>query len=200
MAKIKFTKNELKRQKEDLKRFNRYLPMLQLKKQQLQLEIAKVHRAIKQVAGEASRLRGEVAAWADVFAQEVNLPALFKVGSIKTDTGNIAGLDIPLFVEVEVTKTPYDLMLTPLWVDKALEVCRQEVVLKARLLILHRQEEILKEELRITTQRVNLFEKIKIPASRENIRVINIYLGELQKAGVVRGKIAKAKIDRQGLS
>lgn len=198
MAKIKFTKNELKRQKEDLKRFNRYLPMLQLKKQQLQLEIAKAHRAIETAAGEASKLRGEVTAWADVFAQEVNLSLLLKVKTIKVDTGNIAGLDIPLFLDAEFTQPPYDLMRTPLWVDKAIEVCKQKIILKAKLLIYHRQEEILKEELRITTQRVNLFEKIKIPSSRENIRVINIYLGELQKAGVVRGKIAKAKIDKHG--
>jgi len=35
MAKIRLTKNELKKQKEDLKRYRRYLPMLQLKKKQL---------------------------------------------------------------------------------------------------------------------------------------------------------------------
>jgi V/A-type H+-transporting ATPase subunit D len=31
MAKIKYTKNELKRQKDNLKRFTRYLPTLELK-------------------------------------------------------------------------------------------------------------------------------------------------------------------------
>ena len=39
MAKIKLTKGELKRQRDGLKQFQRYLPTLQLKKQQLQLEI-----------------------------------------------------------------------------------------------------------------------------------------------------------------
>ena len=33
---IKLTKNELKKQKDNLKQFQRYLPTLQLKKQQLQ--------------------------------------------------------------------------------------------------------------------------------------------------------------------
>ena len=65
------------------------------------------------------------------------------------------------------------------------------------MLVYHKQMEILKEELRITTQRVNLFEKVKIPESKENIRIIQIYLGELQTAGVVRGKIAKAKLERK---
>ena len=40
MAKVKLTKTELKAQTDALKRFQRFLPMLQLKKQQLQAEIA----------------------------------------------------------------------------------------------------------------------------------------------------------------
>ena len=42
MAKIKLTKNELKKQKDALKMYERYLPTLQLKKQQLQIEIRSV--------------------------------------------------------------------------------------------------------------------------------------------------------------
>ena len=38
MAKLKLTKNELKKQKDALKRYTRYLPTLELKKQQLQAE------------------------------------------------------------------------------------------------------------------------------------------------------------------
>jgi len=60
--------------------------------------------------------------------------------------------------------------------------------------ILERQQRLFSEELRITTQRVNLFEKVKIPETRENIRSIRIYLGDEQTAAVVRGKIAKAAI------
>ena len=39
MAKIKFTKTELKAQQDSLKQFVRFLPTLQLKKQQLQMEV-----------------------------------------------------------------------------------------------------------------------------------------------------------------
>ena len=48
--------------------------------------------------------------------------------------------------------------------------------------------------MRSTAQRVNLFEKVKIPEARENIRVIGIYLGDQQTSAVVRGKIAKKKL------
>jgi len=197
MAKVRLTKNELKRQKEALKRFHRYLPMLQLKKKQLQLEIIKVHQAIREVAQEIGNLRNSVIAWVDVFAESVPWDELLTLVSIKIEQGNVAGIDIPLFAEVEFDQKPYDLLLTPLWMDKGISVLKEILALKAKLLVYHKQADILKEELRIATQRVNLFEKIKIPEAQENIRVIQIYLGELQTAGVVRGKIAKAKIERR---
>ncbi len=197
MIKISLTKHELKRQKESLKRFHRYLPMLQLKKKQLQLEIIKVHQAIRSVAQQIDSLRNLVIAWVDVFGQEISFDEILKIRSIKTEEGNVAGIDIPLFVGVELEEKPYDLLLTPLWVDKAISVLKETLTLKAKILIYHKQVDILKEELRIATQRVNLFEKIKIPQAQESIRVIQIYLGELQTAAVVRGKIAKNKIEKR---
>lgn len=41
MAKIKFTKTELKKQQDAQKQFKRFLPTLQLKKQQLQMRSAR---------------------------------------------------------------------------------------------------------------------------------------------------------------
>ena len=197
MAKIRLTKNELKKQKEDLKRYRRYLPMLQLKKKQLQLEIIKVHQAIQTTSSEAGNLRDRVIKWVDVFAEKVSLEELCRLEKIRTETGNIAGTDLPVFLGVEFSEKSYDLLLTPLWVDKAIEAQKELLALKAKLLIYHQQMDILKEELRIATQRVNLFEKVKIPEAQEAIRVIQIHLGELQTAEVVRGKIAKAKIERR---
>jgi len=54
---------------------------------------------------------------------------------------------------------------------------------------------ILSQELRITTQRVNLFEKVKIPEAKEAIRLIKIHLGDQMTNAVGRSKIAKKKIE-----
>lgn len=197
MAKIRLTKNELKKQKEDLKRYRRYLPMLQLKKKQLLLEIIKVHQAIQNTSSEVNNLRNSVLKWVDVFAEKISIEEFCKLKKINTEEGNVAGIDIPVFLNVELSRKPYDLLLTPLWVDKAIFIEKEILTLKAKLLIYHKQIDILGEELRIATQRVNLFEKVKIPEARETIRVIQIHLGELQTAEVIRGKIAKAKIERR---
>ena len=57
---IKLTKNELKKQKDNLKQFQRYLPTLQLKKQQLQSVIMKIRQELEQK--EAERLPHMIAA------------------------------------------------------------------------------------------------------------------------------------------
>jgi V/A-type H+-transporting ATPase subunit D len=49
--------------------------------------------------------------------------------------------------------------------------------------------------LRISTQRVNLFEKIKIPEAKEAIRVIKIHIGDQMTNAVGRSKIVKNKIE-----
>jgi V/A-type H+-transporting ATPase subunit D len=58
---------------------------------------------------------------------------------------------------------------------------------------------ILRGELRVTAQRVNLFEKVKIPEAREAIRLIKIYIGDQMVNAVGRSKIAKRKIEEAEL-
>ena len=65
--------------------------------------------------------------------------------------------------------------------------------LQSERAVLQCQRELIAEELRTTSQRVNLFEKVKIPQCKENIRVIKIAIGDEQTAAVTRGKIAKSR-------
>jgi V/A-type H+-transporting ATPase subunit D len=69
---------------------------------------------------------------------------------------------------------------------------KQSLLLELEAEIVEEQRRRLDKELRTTTQRVNLFEKIKIPEASHNIKKIQVYLGDQQTAAVVRGKIAKS--------
>lgn len=196
MADVKLTKNELKRQNDMLKRFKRYLPTLQLKKQQLQMVIRQVEAKKREVARRRGELSRNLDPWIAVFADDLHLERLLTVERLVTETGNIAGIDIPVFRDLEIRVHDYDLYAYPLWVDSGIERLKDILACDAEIAVLDRQIEILEEELRITSQRVNLFEKIKIPETQENIRRIRIYLGDQQTAAVVRGKISKNKITR----
>lgn len=198
MAKIKLTKNELKLQKENLKMYQRYLPTLQLKKQQLQVEIRTIDAREAEVRQRRTQLFEDFKSWIEVFSEkDVFSPDFISVKEIKTSEGNIAGVRIPVFEDAEFTRSRYDLYETPLWVDKASD--RVEDMLKLDLEgdILKEQVRLLHAELRTTTQRVNLFEKVKIPETKENIRKISVYLGDQQVSAVVRGKISKSNLEKK---
>ena len=194
MAKIRLTKNELKKQKDDLKRFTRYLPTLELKKQQLLVEIRKIQNDIAALTTESEKVDTDVSRWVDLFSEDVDLDALIDIREINLGMGNIAGIDIPLFNELHFNEVEYDFFNTPLWIDRALQVSKKQLERQVKIEILRMQDEIISNELRITIQRIKLFEEVKIPNSKENIRMIRIFLGDLQTAEVVRGKIAKTKI------
>lgn len=193
MAKIKHTKTELKAQREALKRFERYLPMLQLKKQQLQTEIQTIDHKIAEQEAAEKKLREDVDRWVALFAEPIDMLKWISVDTIRTSVGNIAGVAIPMFEEVVFTRQPVDLHDTPAWVDEGLALIEALVSVRAAREIYQQQRRLIAEELRTTTQRVNLFEKVKIPECREHIRVIRIFLGDEQTAGVARAKIAKGR-------
>ncbi len=192
MANIKLTKNELKTQKDALKMFSRYLPTLILKKQQLQMEIRLVEMRQKEVVEKRNAINEEFKTWIGVFGEDVGIDgSLIKVKFVKTESGNIAGVEIPVFIGAEFEPISYDLFEKPLWVDKAVIKLQQVMLFDLELKVLDKQIELLGKELRTTTQRVNLFEKVKIPETKSNIKKISVYLGDQQTAAVVRGKISK---------
>lgn len=195
MAKIKLTKNELKVQKDSLKMFKRYLPTLMLKKQQLQTEIRTIDAKAKEVRQARVELEKEFDAWIAVFGeQEAFTKDMVTVKNIKKGTGNIAGVTIPIYEGADFSRGDYDLYETPLWVDMAADRMEKALSLDLEAEVLDEQVRLLSQELRTTTQRVNLFEKVKIPEAKANIKKISVYLGDEQTAAVVRSKISKKKL------
>ena len=199
MAAVKLTKNELKKQKDNLKQFQRYLPTLQLKKQQLQTVIMQVDAELETKEKEYAAMADGIDDWVAVFSEnrlfskDKKIENLVKPKKVICTENNIAGTVVPVFKELTFEEISYDVADYPLWVDEALVRMREISRLKVLLETLKKQSELLNRELRLTSQRVNLFEKVKIPEAKENIRVIEIYLGDQQTSAVVRGKIAKKK-------
>ena len=197
---IKLTKNELKKQKDNLKQFQRYLPTLQLKKQQLQSVIMGIRNELERKEAERIQMIGDLDDWIAVFAEneifdeDKKLDRLVQPDRVIVKDENVAGVTIPAFEELTFKDINYDVDDYPLWVDTACFKLREIARLDAIVSTLRKQTELLEKELRTTSQRVNLFEKVKIPEAKENIRVIQVYLGDQQTAAVVRGKISKKKL------
>ena len=203
---VKLTKNEQKKQKDALKQFNRYLPTLQLKKQQLQTVIRQIEGEIEEYKKAQQELISSLQNWISVFGENSSfdslhtLDNLVKIDTIKKGKGNIAGVEIPVFEDLTFKDISYSLFDYPLWVDSGIEALKKASSYDARVKTLQEQIDLLNKELRTTSQRVNLFEKVKIPEAKENIRRIGIYLGDQQTSAVVRGKIAKKKLTKEDIA
>ena len=83
MKKIKLTKTELKRQKDNLKRYKRYLPILNIKKQQLQREMEGVRIELERTAFEFNKLREKIIPWICLLGEEVDLSDLIILKRLK---------------------------------------------------------------------------------------------------------------------
>lgn len=194
MSKIKLRKSELKIQKDFLKKYERFLPILQLKKQQLQIEVIKINRLIKDTILKKNEILTYIKDWISLFGNEEEfsiIKELVKIQEIITSFNSIAGIEVPVYVDTEFKIEDYDLFCTPLWIDEGIKTVCNLMKINLMLYILEQQNKIISEELRLSTQRVNLFEKVKIPECKENIRVIQIYLSDQQIASICNSKMAK---------
>jgi len=193
--KLKYNKTALKAQRDGLAKYQKFLPILQLKKMQLQIVI----RQLEPLIEEKKRLLKEAAESVQPWAKYLTDPAVdihdfLVIEQIRTQTDNIAGVDVPEFQGVDFREVPYSLFATPPWLDHAISILRRLISLREELRVLLEKEALIQEELRTTTQRCNLFEKKLIPELKENIRKIRIFLGDEETASVGRAKLAKAKI------
>jgi V/A-type H+-transporting ATPase subunit D len=193
MAKIRKTKTELKGQRDALRRFQKYLPTLELKKQQLRVEVNRMNALVRKKEEEKKELWSHLQKWIRLFAEDIDIESYVTLESVDIGSDNVAGVNVPTFEGARFQRKEWDLFYTPPWIDDGIEAIETLIRMEIELQVLDAARDKLSEELRITSQRVNLFEKIKIPQSKENIRIIMIALGDEQAAAVARAKIAKSK-------
>ena len=196
MAKIKFTKTELKKQQDAKKQFERFLPTLQLKKQQLQMEVRRSMELLAENARKLAKFEESLAGIAALFGPEADAGVVFAavaVERVRRGELNIAGITVPTFEGVDFKLAAVDLLATDWYVDDAIAAVKSAVELREAKRVLEERCALLNAELVGTSQRVNLFEKVKIPECKENIRRIGIMLGDANTSAVARCKIAKKK-------
>ncbi len=194
--KFKLTRLELKKQRDELERFERYLPTLKLKQQQLQMTLLQVGTELSRLNTELDQAHAKFDPYRAVLSDRagINVPKLAQPEQVNTTIENVAGVNVPIFREVVFPRARYSLFATPPWVDQALADMREMNRIRSHLDVLRQKYELLNRELTKIIQRVNLFEKVKIPEAQEAMRIIRIHLGDAQTAAVARAKIAKAKL------
>jgi V/A-type H+/Na+-transporting ATPase subunit D len=196
MAQIKFTKSELRGQQLKLTQLSRYLPTLQLKKAMLQVEVNAAQQEVDDLQELYQQEKAEVRVFQALLSVEVvsDVFESLHIVEVKKTYESIAGVEIPHYQDVVFTEVPYLLFDKPFWFDDAIIKLRQLLCTKHRVMVAQEKKKLLEQELREVSIRVNLFEKIMIPRTLQNIKKIKVFLSDQQLAAVCQAKVAKRKI------
>ncbi|WP_459556708.1 V-type ATP synthase subunit D [Lacunimicrobium album] len=194
---LALNKSALKHQRDQLGLFRKFLPSLDLKRQQLlgalkaarlELEDARSqHAVIEPQLNELYPLLGS-----DTLATR-DLTQLIRIEHVDIGSENLAGVHLPRLGVVQVSVNQYSMLSTPHWVDNLVHLLKQSAELQLRLRVMQVRVDRLEAAGRRITQRVNLFEKVLIPQAERQIKRIQVYLSDQERSAVVRSKIAKQK-------
>ncbi|TVS00449.1 MAG: V-type ATP synthase subunit D [Rhodospirillales bacterium] len=194
MARVQLSKSSLTREKENLGLYGRYLPALDLKRQQLMGERHRARADIARLEGDVVRAIEAAGAAIPMMADRgVPLEGLVRLGQVRLGSQNVAGVKLPTVEHVELIRTPYGRLVRPHWVDAVVDRLADAIRLSVEVEVAKKRLAGLERAVTRITQRVNLFDKVLIPQTRRNIRRINVYLGDAERAAVAGAKIAKRK-------
>jgi V/A-type H+/Na+-transporting ATPase subunit D len=198
MATLSLNKSSLQQQREKLGLFERFLPSLDLKRQQLTTEYKKSVQVLaeaEQGAGKASRsLTGLLPI---LGSATMKLSGLVRIRRIDIGEEDVLGVRLPALKAVEFATADYSLLATPFWIDDLVTCLKEVATYRIRLHVYRERAARMQSAVRRITQRVNLFDKVLIPNAKRNIARIQIFLSDVGRAAVVTSKIAKGKRVRQ---
>jgi V/A-type H+-transporting ATPase subunit D len=194
MPKLKLSKSALHHQQEQLKLYKRLLPSLDLKRRQLTVEAQKAQAEYEAAKAAVEALDTRIGEELPLLADEEFRPeGLVKLTGYQVGEQNVVGVRLPVLESVECRVAEYSRLASPPWVDVLVQRLKDAAEQRLRAEIAGQRMDILRQQVRRITQRVNLFDKILIPEAQKNIQRIRVYLGDVERSSVITSKLAKGK-------
>ena len=194
MARLALNKASLTKLQRQLKTYKDVLPSLDLKRRQLLAEQAKARRGLMAIRQQLEGLEPMIANDLLMLAnQEVDLSNLVTVVGVDVIEENVMGTRLPKLDKFDIKVRDYALLGRPHWVERVVDALTTAVELRLQLQVAEQRQVLLNQAAQKITQRVNLFDKVLIPRAQANIKKIQIYLSDAERAAVVNSKIAKRK-------
>jgi len=187
-------KATLLRLRRELKEARAALPALELKRRQMLAWRAEARAECAALQAQLAALSQAVEADLPMLAEAgVAIEGLLRVAGAEVVTESRLGVALPRLEAVRFDRAIQGWLTRPHWVDRALALAEEGVRTRIALEVARRRQEALAQAARKATQRVNVFEKVRIPEITAAIARIELALADAQRAQVVIGKIAKAK-------
>ncbi len=191
--KIKYTKTERARQKKILKVSLRMLPLFEAMGKLLMITINNITENIERIEETIDRNNEAATPWLAVLSDSwVDAGGLISVNEVFTKPVDIAGVRVQQYESVDFDVADIT-DATPLWVDSAIDLMKEQLQLMAEKKCLEDQIELLEEELHEVRARVKLFENRRIPNARTAIRKIDQKLQDDERLMIATAKVVKTK-------
>jgi len=191
---VALSKSSLQQQRDRLRLFERFLPSLELKRQQLTAEYKKATAELADAEHAAASAGRSLTALLPLLGtSETKLSGLVRVRRVEVAEEDVLGLRLPTLRHVEFEITEYSLLATPAWLDDAVTCIREAATQRLRVRVYRERVARMEGAVRRVSQRVNLFEKVLIPGAQRDIARIRIFLSDVERSAVVTSKIAMGK-------
>ena len=195
--KIKYTKTERARQKKILKVSERMLPLFEAMEKSLMSTILTISEKIDQIRAAIEKNQKAAEPWIAVMGDAwVDVAQFISVNETITRPVDVAGIRVQQFERVDFMEMPVD-EDTPLWVDDAMLLMREQLQLMAEIRCLEKQIILLEEELLEVRARVKLFENRRIPNAKTAIRKIGQKLQDDERLTIATAKVVKTGAKRR---
>ena len=193
--KVQYNKTALQAIDKQLRVRERALPTLKNKESALRLEVLKARERAQALDREIEDRLAESDRMARLWT-EFDL-SLVKVKDVALQTRKIAGVKIPVLEAIDWEVGEFNLFTAPAWAMEGLRVLKDIARLQIERRFFVRKMQILDHVRKKTTQKVNLYEKVQIPAFEDAILKIKRFLEDEDNLSKAAQKILKNRLQSE---
>jgi len=187
---IKFQYNKISQQKlqNDIGIRQKALPILRARESALRLEVKTQRKRLEE-------LKNQTALHQRVMEKSIFLwsefPELVKVVGVKTKLDNLAGIKTTTCIDVEFETAWFSVFQQPKWFLEGVSMLKKAALLRIKQRFEEEKLELLVKASKKTTQKVNLYEKVQIPAYEKALYQIKRFLEDEETLARASQKILK---------
>jgi V/A-type H+-transporting ATPase subunit D len=193
--KFQYNKTALQDINKQLKVRLRALPTLKNKESALRMEVKKARDVATELEQKISTKTLELDKFMRLW-QEFDA-SLLSIKEIEIITRKIAGVKIPVMGNVEYEIKPFSMFNSPSWYLDGITILKSLSELQIERQFYLRKMKILEAIRKKTTQKVNLYEKVQIPAFEDAIRKIKRFMEDEENLSKSGQKILKNRMQNE---
>jgi V/A-type H+/Na+-transporting ATPase subunit D len=195
VLKFQYNKTALQAIDKQLRVRERALPTLKNKESALRFEVLKARERAQALDHEIEDRQAETDRMARLWTEFD--PSLVTVKDVGIKTRKIAGVKVPVLDGIDWEIREFNLFTAPIWALDGVRVLEDIARLQIERRFFVRKMQILDHVRKKTTQKVNLYEKVQIPAFQDAILKIKRFLEDEENLSKAAQKILKGRLQSE---